>query len=134
MWYPVLGCVVLAGCRGSATAPVGTGAERIARDYIEALARKDWPAAHALLHPDSRARCGVEVFARRAEQHRRGLGFEPKAVRLRSCEERGDQAIARFVFTGSVSGRQRVFREAIALRRGTEGWGVVLSPRFGQSP
>jgi hypothetical protein len=123
--------VLLPGCRRP-KATEGTGAEAAARRYAEALLRQDWAGAHAVLHPDSRAWCGLEGFSRRGQNHRRGLGFEPRTVRLRRCEERGDEATARFAFAGAGGGRQRFFKEAVTLRRGPEGWGVVLSPRFGQ--
>jgi hypothetical protein len=127
----MLAGVLLTGC-GQAPTPAGTGAEEAARRYAFALLQQDWADAYAQVHPDSRAWCSAESFARRAQVYRRGLGFEPRTVRLRSCEERGDEAIARFVFTGSAAGRQRFFKEAVTLNRSGAGWGVVLSRRFGQ--
>jgi hypothetical protein len=129
--WPLLACLLLAGC-GRSPPPAGTGAEAVARRYAAALLRQDWAGAHAALHPESRAWCRVEQFARRGQDHRRGMGFEPRSVRLRSCEERGEDAVARFAFAGSSPGRQRFFKEAVVLRLSPEGWGVVLSPRFGQ--
>ena len=122
--------VVLAGCAQPA-APPGTGAEEVAREYFEAILRQDWGRAYAALDPEERARRGVESFARLAQSYHRRLGFEPREVHVRSCEEHGDEAIAHVVFTGP-GGRQHFHKDAVTLRRGAAGWGVVLPPRFGQ--
>jgi hypothetical protein len=122
--------VVAAGCRRTPV-PAGTGAGQVARHWYEALLRQDWAEAYHLLHADSRARCTEEQFARLAQNHRRTLGFESEAVRLSSCDEKGDEAIAHVVLTGRAGNRQRYYRDAVVLRRGAEAWGVVLPPRFG---
>jgi hypothetical protein len=101
---------------------------------VEALLRQDWGRAYAALDAPNRARCGAGQFARLADGYRRGLGFEPRAVHVRSCEERGAEAIAHVVFTGAAAGRQRYYKDAVVLRRGEAGWGVALPPRFGQPP
>ena len=124
----VWAAVLAAGCSG-ASGPAGTGAANAARAYGEALVRRDWRAAYAALHPDIRARCGPEEFARRADHYRRGLGFEPDEVRVRACEERGAEAVAHVLLVG----KGRTFREALTLRRAGDDWGVVLPPRFGSS-
>jgi hypothetical protein len=67
----------------------------------------------------------------RAEADRRDLGFEPREVYVRSCEEHGTQAVSHAVYVGEAAGRQRYFREALTLRKSAAGWGVVPSPRFG---
>jgi hypothetical protein len=128
----LLAASLTAGC-GRAPEPAGTGAAAAVRGYYEALLRKEWTRAYALLHSESRAPRSAEEFARQAANHRRGLGFEPDAVRVRACEERGDEAVAHVVFTGRAGGRQRSFRDAVTLRKSGATWGVVLSPRFGQS-
>jgi hypothetical protein len=125
-------CVI--GCAGPSDPPAGTGAEAVARDFYEALLRQDWVAAYSGLDLDTRARCDQRAFARLAQSHRRGLGFEPQAVQLRSCQEQGEKAIARAVFTGRAAGRQRFYKDAVTLRNSAEGWGVVLPPRFGRRP
>ncbi len=126
----ILLAVVVAGC-GKTPVPTGTGAEQVARHWYEALLRQDWAAAYRLLHPDSRARCTEEQFARLAQDYRRSLGLEPEAVRLRFCDEKGDEASAHVVLTGRAGNRQRFYRDAVVLRRGTEAWGIALPPRFG---
>jgi hypothetical protein len=126
----LLATLLAAGCgHGNAE---GTGAEEVTRTYFEALCRRDWPAAFAALHPDSR-RAGEKAFSRLAASYRRGLGFEPGEVRIRSCEEHGDEAVAHVVITGQVSNRHRSFKDAVVLRHGPGGWGVVLTPRFGRA-
>jgi hypothetical protein len=128
-WAAVL-LLALAGC-GRAPAPPGTGAREASLSYCEALVRQDWAGAYRFLHADSRARCSAEQFARLAHSQRRLLGFEPDSVRLRFCNEQGAEAIAHFVFAGQKGGRQRIYKDAVTLRRGGEGWGVVLPPRLG---
>ena len=124
--------ILLAGCGRVPEAPAGTGAEQVARDYYEALLRRDWPAAHALLLPESRRKCRPAEFADRGRRFVRKLGFEPKELRVRSCEEHGDEAVAHVVLTGSKGGKRHSARDGLRLRRGEAGWGIVLPPRFGQ--
>jgi hypothetical protein len=127
-----LAVVALAGCGpGQPTTP-RTGAEEAARDYYEAIRRRDWGRAYDLLHPQSRAQWSANGFARAAEAYRRGIGFEPEAVRVRSCEEQGEEAKAHLVFEGQAGGKQKFFKEAAELRRSASGWGVILPPRFGR--
>src|SRR5262245_10412180 len=94
--------LVLAGAAGCGTRPspvTDTGSGESVRAYFEAVVRRDWPAAHAALHPGTRARLGPERFARLAEEYWKGLGFEPSGVTVRSCEEQGDRAVAHVVLT-----------------------------------
>ncbi len=122
---------VLAGC-DRAAAPAGSGAREAAHAYYEALLRRDWPKAYAALHPDSRKRLGGEQFAQRAQAYRRDLGFEAEKVHVRACEERGAEAVAHVTLDGRSAGKGRHYRDAVTLRRGDAGWGVVLAPNFGQ--
>jgi hypothetical protein len=128
----VLTAAAAAGCGPGRTAPAGTGAEAVVRDFYEALARGDANRAYADLDADSRARVGPDAFAGLARAYRVGLGFEPGAVQVRSCEEHGDEAVAHVVLTGRAEGRERRFTDGAALRRGPGGWGVVLPPGFGR--
>jgi hypothetical protein len=121
------------GC-GGAPVPAGTGAEQAAQAYFEALLRQDWAGGYSCLHPDSRARLGPEQFANLARNHLRHFGFEPRAIHVRSCEERDTEATAHVAFTGRSVGHQRFYRDAVTLRKSAEGWGILLPPRFGLIP
>ncbi len=120
----------LAGC-GRTPGPPDTGARQTVLDFYQALVRHDWPAAYAAVHPDSRARCDAAEFARRAEDYCRGLGFVPREVRVRSCEEQEARAVAHVVIRGPAGSRP--YRDAVTLRRRGDGWGVVLPDQFGQA-
>ena len=103
-----------------------------AHDFYEALVRQDWPRAYAALDPDTQKRHSPEQFARLAQQYRRGLGLEPQAVHVRSCEEHGAEAIAHVTLTGRAAGRQAHYRDAVSLRQTGAGWRVVLPATFGR--
>jgi hypothetical protein len=132
-WVWVTTLTSLAGCGEAAAPPADTGAEAAARSYFEAILRQDWARAHATLYPDSRARCSPEQFSRLAQNYLRNLGFNPREVRVRSCEEHGGEAVAHVVFTGQSASRRRYYKEAVTLRQGGDGWGVVLPPQFGRA-
>jgi hypothetical protein len=132
-WAVPLLLAALAGCHRS-PATGGTGAREAARVWFEALLRQDWEKAYNSLHADSRAELSVEQFTHLARHQRSALGFEPEAVRLRFCDEKGAEATAHAVWTGRVGGRERSYRDAVALRRGPQGWVVVLPPSFGMAP
>jgi hypothetical protein len=131
-WAGLLLAGALAGCAGEPERTAGTGAEAAARAYFEALVRQDWPAAYGALTPENRKRVSAEQFAALAKHHRSRLGFTPEKVAVKSCEERGAEAIAHVVLTGRAGARQRFYKDAVTLRRGANGWGVVLPPRFGR--
>ena len=120
------------GCRGPTGQPADTGARNAARVFAEAIAEQDWPAAYDALHPDSRTRLRRDDFARLARQYRRNLRFEPASVQVRSCEEQGEEAKAHVVFSGQTKSGPRQFRDSLLLRRGSEGWGIVLPRHFGR--
>jgi hypothetical protein len=122
----------LGGCGPTApTAPPGTGAREAAAGYFEALVRKDWPAAYALLAPESQKRVGAEQFARLAEAYRRGLGLEPETVHVNACDEHGSEAVAHVTLSGQGQKRHQ-FKDAASLRKDDFGWRIVLSPKFGK--
>jgi hypothetical protein len=125
----VLGAAL--GCDRAAPPEPGTGAKEAARGFFEALVRQDWAGAYAALDAASRGRCGAGAFARLAEGYRRQLGFEPTAVQVRACEERGAEATAHVALTGRGAARHRFYRDAVTLRREADGWRVVLPPQFG---
>jgi hypothetical protein len=123
---------LLAGCHREPERPPDTGARDAARTFYEALVRQDWAAAHEALHPDSRSHFPLPHFSALAENYRRGLGFEPHEVRVRACEEQGDEAIAHLVLAGRSGAKSRSFRDAVKVRRSGAAWLVVLPPRFGE--
>ena len=131
-WGWLLPAALAAGCGGTATPPPSE-AQAAALRFFTALADQDWPAAYAALHSEGRKRLSVEEFTKQARRYRKGLGFEPTAAHVRSCEERGDEAVAHVSLRGQSGGHQRFHKDAVTLRRGAEGWGVVLPPRFGQA-
>src|SRR5436309_1016018 len=123
-------CLLATGCRPTPTAPAGTGAREAVVTFYTALVHKDWDVAYAVLDPDSRSRCPRQRFAALAGTFRGGIGFEPSSVQISSCEEQGDRAVAHVVLIGRPSAHQR-FKDTATLRRGADGWGVVLPPNFG---
>ncbi len=129
--WGLVALLALAGCGKAPEGPAGTGAREAANRYFDALVRGDWPGAYALLDPGSKAQVGADRFARLAQDYRRGLGFDPDAVRVTACDERGDEAIAHVTLTGRGAGRHR-FKDAVALRRDGAGWAVVLPANFGR--
>ncbi len=124
--------LLAAGCGGKAAPPAPSEAEAVALRFFTALKDQDWPAAYAALTAEGRKRLTATEFAERARRYRQGLGFEPTAAHVRSCDDRGDEAVAHVSLTGQAGGRQRFHKDAVTLRRGAEGWGVVLPPRFGR--
>ena len=126
----------VAGCGTDPAAPSArakTGAEAVAKSYFEALVRKDWPGAYKTLSAESKASCGSDQFAKLAEKQLGGLGFEPSEVRLHSCDERTDEAIAHASLKGRVGSSQRFRKQTVALRREGGTWAVVLPSAFGRS-
>jgi len=123
---------LLAGCAKPADGrPPDTGSRDAARGFFEAAGRGDSAAGYELLHPDSRATCSADEFGRRAGAYRRRLGFEPTAVRVPACEERGDEATAHVVLVGRGKDRNE-YKDAAVLRRHAGRWLVVLPAGFGQ--
>jgi hypothetical protein len=124
--------VLAAGCGSSATPRVRGEAETVVVSFYEAIFRRDWPAAHALLHTESRVNCPLEPFTSLAGAYRRRLGFEPQEVRVRSCEEHEEDAVAHVLLVGRQDGHEKTHRDAITLRRDGAGWKIVLPARFGR--
>jgi hypothetical protein len=128
------GCLLAAliGCGPAPTNSAATGAEEVLRTYYSALLRQDWQRAYAALEADSRKRISSDAFTRLAQTHRKSLGFEPKDVHVRSCEEHGSEAIAHVLLVGQTANKQRSYKDAVTLRRGESGWAIVLPPHFGK--
>jgi hypothetical protein len=122
----------LSGCTPKVAPPAGTGAKEVAQDFFEALVRRDWQQAYAAVHPDSRKRCTQEQFTRLAEAYDRNLGFDPVEAHVRSCDEKGAEAIAHVVLIGRTSSQTRRYKDGITLRYTADGWRVVLPTSFGQ--
>jgi hypothetical protein len=112
---------VAAGCGPSHTGQSGTGAEAVVRDFYDALLRQDWDRAYAALDDDSRASVGPGQFAQLARQYCDGLGFDPEGVRVRSCEEHDEEAVAHVVFTGRAASHERRYDDGATLRKGAGG-------------
>jgi hypothetical protein len=121
---------LMAGCNREPEPP-DTGSRAAVKSFYEALCHQDWPVAYALLHPDSKSKWSEGEFTRLGEQYRRGFGFEPSTVHVRSCEEHGAEAVAQLVLATPGDTGQRTSKEAAVLRMGPDGWGVVLPPTFG---
>ena len=126
LWLAAAAAALAAGCgRPAPTRPPGSGAEAAAKAYCDALLRQDWDRAYALLDADGQAACGPTRFAQLAAAYRAGMGFEPDAVRVRSCQENGDGAIAHVVFSGAAGPQHRSHQDGLTLRRGAPGWAVA---------
>jgi hypothetical protein len=124
---------LLIGCSQSQEQPSETGARESAQAYYEALIQQDWPMAYAALDSQSQKRCSAQQFRRLAQSYRHGLGFDPDAVQVWACDERGAEATAHVVLTGRAGAKGHRFKDAALCTRGDGGWRVVLSLNFGQS-
>jgi hypothetical protein len=127
-----LAACLASGCASSAPGRSRGEAEAVLVSFYDALIRKDWPAAHAVLHTATRATCSLDEFTPRARAYRQRLGFEPRQVLVRFCEEQEDIALAHVVLVGRQDGKERSFRDAITLRHDGTSWGIVLPTRFGR--
>jgi hypothetical protein len=125
--------LLLSGCAGAPRGLTGTGAKEVVQSYFEALLQQDWKRAYIALNTESQARCTADQFTRLAQAYRRDLSFEPDALKVRSCEEHGEEAIAHVVFSGQSGSHLRLFKDGAALRREAGSWRVVLSSHFGRS-
>jgi hypothetical protein len=123
---------ILCGCEAK-TEPVDTGARAAAQSYCDALVRQDWASAYGALDARDRSRRSVDQFRRQAQRYRQALGFEPDTVHIRACEEHDEEAIAHVLWTGRQGMRSRPYRDALVLRRGAAGWGVILPRHFGEN-
>jgi hypothetical protein len=104
----------------------------MAEAYVRALLEKNWAGAYACVHPDSKATCNAEQFARLAEQYRGAFGFELADVVVGSSEEHGGTAIAHVVYRGHNSSGAKYYKDGMTLGRTDAGWGIVLPSNFGR--
>src|SRR5579883_1485099 len=132
LWVLLVACLLI-GCSRSPEQPPGTGARESTQAYYEAVIQKDWPKAYAVLDPQSQQRISSQQFSRLAQSYRTGLGFEPDAVHVRACEERGNDATAHVILTGRGGTKGHRYKDGLTLRRVGDGWRVVLPPNFGQA-
>lgn len=123
----------LAGCRNATPPAANTGSREVITKYYAALAKRDWQAAYAELHADSRKRMDQASFERRAGAYLNKLGFVLDKVSIRSCDESGDQAIAQLYLSDAKSSAKHRFREGIVLKREGDAWRIVLPENFGDS-
>jgi hypothetical protein len=124
---------ILTGCSRAPESTPGTGAKECVQAYFEALIRQDWASAYAALDIQSHKRCSIQQFGVLARTYHGGLGFEPTEILVRTCEERGEDASAHVVLTGQTATNDRRYKDAVTLRRGDDGWRVILPPNFGRS-
>ena len=128
---PLVALAALVGCNKSPT-PAGKGAQETAKKFYEAFVRKDLAHAYALLDPASRNHYSEQQFKDLAHRQLDAWGFEPRKVYVRACEEHGTEAVAHIVVTCQAASPQQFYKDAVVLRRDVSGWGIILSPRFGQ--
>jgi hypothetical protein len=131
LWGLLLGGV-LTGCSGSPEQPPGTGAKECVQAYYQALVQQDWSKSYAALDPQTQKRCSSQQFTRLAQSYRTGLGFEPEAIHVLSCDERETEATAHVVLTGRAATKGHRYKDAVTLHKGDDGWRVVLPSHFGQ--
>ena len=112
------------GC-GSKAAPVDTGAREVVQGYFEAVLKQDCDLAHGLLDADSQRRFPRPNFAALVKKYGE-LGFEPQSIKIRSCDEQGDRAIAHVSLIGKSAGKERRYRDAVSMQKTESGWRVIL--------
>ena len=131
-WAWMILTIGMIGCSRSPAPLVGTGAREAVQGYYEGLVSRDWQQAYASLHPDSQKRTTPEQFARLGQVFRRDLGFDSAEVKVLSCDEKGEEAIARVVLIGRKTSHQRRYKDGVVLRKSGGSWRVVMPVNFGQ--
>jgi hypothetical protein len=107
-------------------------AEAAVKAYFESLIHKDWQPAYQLLDEQVRAHWSESQFVQLAENYLNDLGFEPTEVRLMSCTERSESALAHVNLLAISESSQQFRREGISLRKSPSGWGIVPLTSFGR--
>ena len=118
--------VLICGCGRAAQSRPDTGARQCVQDFCQALIERDWLKAYASLTPRSQKLCSQREFRELAQNYLRDLGFDPDAVGIRLCEERGAQATGHIVLTGRSHGQSRRHKDALLMDRTDDAWGIVL--------
>jgi hypothetical protein len=124
---------IVIGCGSGTPAVAGTGATECVQAYFEALIQRDDARAYAVLDPLSQRKCNLRQFSELAAKYRSSLGFDPERVYVRGCEERDNEATAHVVLAGERTSQHRRFKDGLTLRRGNDGWRVVLPTNFGRT-
>ena len=127
-----VGCLLI-GCGPASEEQAGTGAKECAENYFQAVLDHDWTKAYTTLDESGRKRWTTATFAELGKKYRRELGFEPREIHVRACEEHGDEATAHVVLVGPATAKEGRSKEAVLLRRNEGRWQVVLSPTFGRA-
>jgi hypothetical protein len=112
------------GC-GSKAVPIDTGARDAVQSYFEALLGRDSDRAYGVLDPESQARVTLGQFAELTKKYG-NLGFAPQSVKIRSCDEQGNIAIAHVFLMGKSATKERRYRDGVSLLKTEHGWRVVL--------
>lgn len=125
--------IATAGCGTTPSPPkTGTGSREAARKFYQAIVEREWPKAYDTLHVDSKKRMTIGQFALLASAYRLNLGFDPTDVRVTTCDEKGDSAIAHVALVGHFGERAKRFSDGVPLRKIGEDWFVVLPTSFGR--
>jgi hypothetical protein len=130
-YLSLLLCVALTGCGEKPNPDSGTGAKETVQSYFEAIIQQDWERAYSFLDPECRARWHQARFAQLTQNYR-NIASNPAAVKVRSCEEHGNDGVAHVYLVGEAGTNHR-YRDAVALRRTEEGWKIILPPDFGRT-
>jgi hypothetical protein len=123
---------MLVGCGPVASSPAGTGASEAAERYFAALVGRDWANAYGCLNDATKAKFPSDSFRAKAAVFRADWGLEPEAVQVRSCDEHGTEAVAHVVLSGKGKDGHKQWKDVVALRKGPDGWKVILPANFGK--
>jgi hypothetical protein len=133
-WAMAAFLLALSGCGAPPAAPTGTGAREAVKTFYEGLMHQDWQQAYGVLDADSQSNCSREDFSRRAGAFYASLGFPPDELHIRTCDERGTEAISRVVLAGRKDAHTLRHNAGVTLRRSDDGWRVLLPANFGATP
>jgi hypothetical protein len=132
-WAVFLVGPLLIGCGHVSNEQKRTGAKQCVQNYFQAIVDEDWSKAYSALDESSQRRWNATQFAELARKYRRDLGFDPKQVFIRACEEQGAEATAHVVLTGLSTAKDGRSKDALVLRRSETGWRVVLPTTYGRA-
>lgn len=130
----LLGAACVTGCASAPEMPAGTGAAETAASFFAGLQTSDWNLAYSLVSPGKQKPVSLEQFTRQARAYRSHIGFDIEEVRMRSCEEHAEEALAHILLVGHAHGNRKQYREGLILRRVDGKWAVMLPSHFAGSP